>query len=192
MNNFKLQPADILVNVNRRHDPYSAIKRWAVGPYEHVFIYMGQLMIGNTATKTGWLIPMFFESNGRGVCLRLLSERYDEEVVVMRLKSEHDRKRIPWVLQEAIKLASDESARYDYWCIVSFIIPRLLAEKLHLPLSLKYDRDPFMVCSEAVMEVFLRGGVEILLPGIVPLPEDFITSPLLDRLYQGNLDETLV
>ena len=37
MNTFKLQPVDILVNVNDRNDPFSTIKRWAVGPYEHVF-----------------------------------------------------------------------------------------------------------------------------------------------------------
>ena len=43
MNTFKLEPGDILVNVNDRNAPFSIVKRWAVGPYEHVFMYMGNL-----------------------------------------------------------------------------------------------------------------------------------------------------
>ena len=46
MNNFKLEPVDILVNVNERDDPFSVVKRWALGnPYEHVFMYMGNVGI---------------------------------------------------------------------------------------------------------------------------------------------------
>ena len=29
MNNFKLEPADILVQVNNRSDPFSRVNRWA-------------------------------------------------------------------------------------------------------------------------------------------------------------------
>jgi len=192
MSEFKLCPGDILVNVNRRQDPFSVVKRWAMNsPYDHIFMYLGKVQIFATLCQREIRIPLLFESFGRGCSLRSLSERYGQEVVILRLKSEHDRERIPYVLWEAIRLASDERARYDYWCIASFIIPRILAQKLHLPLPLKYDRDPFMVCSEAVMEVFLRGRVEILPPDIVPLPEDFLTAPLLDRVYEGTVDELL-
>ena len=45
MNTFELQPGDILVNVNDRKDPFSIVERWAVGPYEHVFMYMGNLAL---------------------------------------------------------------------------------------------------------------------------------------------------
>ena len=190
MNNFKLEPGDIIINVNRRNDPFSRVKRWLAGPYEHVFVYLGAIDFA-PLDKPPLRVPMLFESYGRGACLRSLSERYGQEVVVLRLISEHSK--IPRVLEEAIKLASDESARYDYWCIASFIIPRILAQKLHLPLPLKYNRDPLMVCSEAVFEVFYRAKlVDILPERVVPLPGDFTDSPLLDRVYQGSLDEALV
>ncbi|GAI83888.1 unnamed protein product [marine sediment metagenome] len=31
MNNFKLNPGDILVQVNDRNDPFSKVKRWVAG-----------------------------------------------------------------------------------------------------------------------------------------------------------------
>ena len=189
MNDFKLQPADILVTVNRKKDLWSRIRRWAVGPYSHVYLFLGKVAL-LTDWRQGRLIraPLIFESNGRGCCLRLLSERYGETVVVMRLKSYEDRKRIPAILTEAIKLASDESARYDYWCITRFIIPRIICEKLRLPLPLSWHRNPKQVCSEAVFEVFYRGGLEGILPtGVVPLPWDFVDSPLLGEVWQGQL-----
>jgi hypothetical protein len=115
MNTFKLEPVDILVNVNDRQGPLSTIERWAVGPYSHVFMYMGQIeiLVGNVILRH----PMLFESNGRGVVIQSLSNRYGQKVVVMRLKSEFDRRRIPLVLEEAIKLASDPQAYYDYYCM---------------------------------------------------------------------------
>ncbi|MBA7507353.1 hypothetical protein ES706_06072 [subsurface metagenome] len=194
MNNFKLEPADILVNVNERNDPYSVVKRWAAGPYDHVFIYMGRLGLSREGYSSSYLlnVPMLFESAGRGVVLQSLSNRYGEEVVVMRLKSEHDRKRVPYVLDEAIKLASDPQAHYDYLCIVKYILPRLICEKLGLPMPLEYHRDPWHVCSEGVFEVFYRAGlVDILYCDCVPpLPGDFVTdSWLLREVWRGELSE---
>ena len=192
---FRLQSADILVNVNDRDDPWSRVKRWGVGPYDHVFLYLGQMGLFTDQRQTRILrVPMIFESNGRGVCLRLLSERYGEKVVVMRLKSEHDRSRIPYVLRAAIELASDDQAYYDYACIPLHIIPRILHEKFGMPIPLKYHRDERQVCSEAVNEVFIRGRlVDILPAGIVPLPGDFVTdSPLLKEAQRGILSEDWV
>lgn len=187
---FDLQPGDILVNINDRGDPFSRIKRWGVGPYSHVFLYLGRLgLFVDRGQRRILRVPMLFESFGRGVCLRLLSERYGERVVVMRLKSEHDRRRIPWVLRAAIELASDPNSYYDYACIPLHIIPRILHEKLGMPIPLKYHRNPEQVCSEAINEVFIRGRLADILPsGIVPLPGDFVTgSPLLEEANQGEL-----
>jgi len=191
--NFKLEPCDILVQVNDRNDPFSKVKRWVAGPYEHVFLYMGKLgLLVNWRQRRILRVPMLFESSGRGVCLRSLSERYGQEAVVMRLKSESDRKRVPRVLEEAIKLASDERSYYDYLCIVRFAIPRLICEKLGLPMPLKYHRDPWHICSEAINEVFIRGGLELLYLEDVPLPSDFVTIHLLEKVWAGSLSEEIV
>ncbi|MBU0846723.1 hypothetical protein KKH23_05990, partial [Patescibacteria group bacterium] len=109
MNNFRLEPADILVCVNDRNDPFSRVNRWAAGPFEHVFMYMGKLgLIVNRRQRRILRFPMLFESYGRGAALRSLSERYGQQVVVLRLFTEQSK--IPRVLEEAIKLASDNQA----------------------------------------------------------------------------------
>ncbi|MBA7681736.1 hypothetical protein ES703_90076 [subsurface metagenome] len=190
---FKLRPGDILVNVNDRNDPFSVIKRWAVGPYEHVFMYMGKVGILVSRRQPKILrFPFLFESNGRGVVLQSLSNRYGQKVVILRLISEHDRRRIPRVLEEAIKLASEPQAYYDYLCVVRYILPRLICEKLGLPMPLKYHRDPWHVCSEAQFEVFYRAKVVDILPPycVPPLPGDFVTdSLLLEKVWAGSLSE---
>ena len=187
---FKLNPGDILVNVNDRHDPFSVVKRWCVGPYEHVFLYLGELGLLRSQRQIIRVL-MLFESNGRGVTLRSLSSRYGEKVVVMRLKAEHDRRRIPQVLIEAIELASSFQSYYDYLGIVRWVLPRIICEKLGLPLPLAYQRNPMMICSEAVMEVYLRARlVDILPDNVIPLPGDFVTdSPLLEKVWAGCLSE---
>lgn len=201
MNSFEIQPGDILVNVNQRKDLISTIKRWAAGPYEHVFMYMGKVRIIVTRQEQLIRIPMLFESDGDGVILESLSSRYGQEVVVLRLKSEFDRKRIPRVLKEAIKLADDPQARYDYLCIVKYVLPRLICEKLGLPtwvlqhLPLAWQRDARQICSEAVFEVFHRAGlVDILFPYCTPpMPGDFVTDSLgLEEVWAGRLSEELV
>jgi len=185
---FKLESADILVNINDRRDPISSVKRWASGPYEHVFIYLGDvaLLVGLEIIR----IPMLFESDGDGVVIESLSSRYGQKVVVMRLKSEFDRRRVPAVTREAIRLAEDPQAKYDYACIRKYVIPRLVIRKFGLPLAVKYHRDPLMICSEAGFEIFYRGGlVDILGPGCTPpMPGDFVTdSPLLEEVNCGVL-----
>lgn len=193
MNSFKLEPADILVNVNDRKDLFSVIKRWAVGPYEHVFMYLGQVGILVSQRQPRILrFPLLFESNGRGVVMQSLSNRYGQKVVVMRLIAEHDKRRIPRVLEEAIKLASDERSYYDYFGIVKFVLPRLICEKLWLPMPLAWHRDPWHICSEAVFEVFYRAKLDILRRDVVPLPGDFVTDSLLKEAWRGSLSEDLI
>ncbi|MBA7620074.1 hypothetical protein ES703_27417 [subsurface metagenome] len=121
------------------------------------------------------------------------------EVVVLRLKSEFDRRRIPRVLEEAVKLADDLQAKYDYLCIVKHVLPRLICEKLGLPtwvlhhLPLAWQRDRRQICSEAVNEVFLRGGIPLLYLEDVPMPGDFADeSLLLEEVWAGTLSEELV
>lgn len=193
MNDFKLQACDILVNVNDGKDPISVIKRWAVGPYSHVSLYLGQMGFFFDRRQGRILrFPMIFESNGKGCCLRLLSERYGEKVVVMRLKAEYQPK-IPRLLTEAVKLASDPQAYYDYLCIVKSVLLRVACEKLHLPLPLSWQRDARQICSEAVLEVCLRARVPVLPKNVVPLPGDFVTdSHLLEEVWVGKLCEEVV
>lgn len=173
MNNFKLEPGDILVNVSRVF----------IGEYSHCFLYVGKWYITPQSP-----IPLLFESNGRGVCLRSLSERYGEEVVVMRLPPQF-RDKIPTILDEVIKLASDLQSFYDYSCIIWHIIPRVIFEKLGLKPPLKYQRDEKQVCSEALAEVHWRAEVPILPKNVVPLPGDFTESDILNKVQQGKLSE---
>jgi len=197
MNTFKLEPGDVIVNVNDRNDPFSVIKRWAISsPYEHVFMYLGKARIIVDPKQNMTLrFPLLFESNGRGVVLQSLSNRYGQKVVVMRLKSEFDRKRIPKVLREAVKLASDERSYYDYFGIVKFVLPRLIFGKLGLPMPLSWHRDERQICSEAVFEVFDRAKLPDILRfrTRVPLPGDFVTdSTLLEQKWVGILSEDLI
>jgi hypothetical protein len=195
MAHFRLQPGDILVNVNDRSDPYSVVKRWAVGPYEHVFMYLGRVgILVNHRRHRILRFPMLFESNGRGVVIQSLSNRCGQKVVVVRLKSEFDRKRIPRVLEEAVKLASDPQSYYDYLCVIRFVLPRIIFEKLGLPMPLSWHRDARQICSEAVYETFYRARLVNVLPrNVVPLPGDFVTdSPLLEQVWRGRLSEELV
>jgi hypothetical protein len=195
MGEFKLKPGDILVNVNDKKDPWSVIRRWAVGPYSHVSLYLGQMgFFFDRRQGRIQRFPMIFESNGRGCCLRLLSERYGEEVVVMRLKYIISRRRIPYIISESLNLASDPQSHYDYYCIIRFVLLRIICEKLHLPIPLAWHRDERQICSEAVYEVFYRGVLEgILPPDKVPLPGDFVTdSPLLEMEDCVILSQELV
>lgn len=199
MYTFKLESGDILVNVNRRKDPISTIKRWAAGPYDHVFMYMGKVgLFINRRQPRIVRVPMLFESDGDGVIVESLSSRYGQEVVVLRLKSKFDRRRIPFVLEEAVKLADDLQAHYDYLCIVKHVLPRLICEKLGLPtwilhhLPLAWQRDHRQICSEAVNEIFIRARLLLLYLEDVPLPGDFVTKSVLEQVWAGKLSEELV
>jgi len=193
MNNFNLQPGDILVTVSWKKDLWSRIRRWAVGPYSHCYLYLGQVRIIVDPKQNQTLrFPLLFESNGRGAVIQALSNRYGQEIVVMRLKSEYGAK-IPRVLKEAVVLASDHKSYYDYYAIVRWVLPRIICEKLHLPIPLSWQRDERQICSEAVAECFWRGKLEVLPKDIVPLPGDFVTdSPLLWKAWTDRLSDEVV
>ncbi len=182
---MKLRPGDILVNINTKTDPFSSAKRWLIGPYSHVFMYMGKLSFMEGANP----VPFLFESNGRGVVLQSISNRYGQEVVVVRLVPDYERY-IPDILMEAIALASDMKAYYDYFCIIKYVLPRAILEKLHLPIPLSWQRDSRQICSEAVLEAFLGADVPVLPDNVVPMPGDFVTdSSLLEEIEVGVLSE---
>jgi len=187
MNNFKLESMDFLVNVNRGKDPISVIKRWGVGEFSHIFAYLGKLSLGIHGVLRYY--PFLYESSGRGVVIESLSNRYGQEVVVMRLRYPE---RIPLIVEEAIKLASDPKSYYDYYCIPLNIVPRVLHDKFGMPLPQKYDRDEKMVCSEACAEICWRAKVPVLPENVVPLPGDFVVSVILNEVNRGILSEDWV
>ncbi len=191
---FKIKPGDVLVSINDRHDPVSSIERWIIGnPYEHVFVYLGRISL--TAGQVKVENPMLFESAGRGVVIQTLSNRYGQKVAVMRLKSRRKRCLIPNVIEAAIKLASEPQAYYDYMCIVRYVLPKLICEKLHLPIPLAWHRDKRQICSEAVFEIFYRAGiVNILEPDCQPpMPGDFVLdTPILEKMDEVILSEECV
>jgi len=207
---FNLEPADIILSLNTRGDLFSRVKRWAIGLFDHIFMYMGELGVIKEGYSGELLnVPMLFESDGRGVVLGSLSSRYGEQVVVMRITELRLKPRsrgidkafhmehISKLLQEAIKLASDRQAYYDYFCVVHSIIPRIIYEKLGIPLELipgwlRYQRDPYQICSEAILEISTRAGIPFLRDDIVPLPGDFFDSPVLKPVWEGELNESIV
>lgn len=172
---MKLQAGDILVEVNSSNNPYQIAKRWLIGPYSHVFTYLGELTIKS------YRVPMIVESVGRGVCLRSLSQRYGKEVVVMRPLWLNEKEEIKKIIRESIKLASKESAFYDYLAVVKWVIPQAILSKLHLDrlIPLRWQRDSLMICSEAIYDIYSNAGIIncwSFPENKIPMPGDFVES----------------
>ena len=180
---MKLKPCDVLLYVNEGTDIFSAISRLGAGRYSHVAMYTGKAFDG---------VPFLFESSGRGATLINLQSHMGRLVKVMRpdhLASWQKKE----IIAKTIELASDPQAYYDYFTIVKSCIPRILKEKFpFLPIPVMYHRDPMMICSEAVAEVFWRAGIEVLPKDVVPLPTDFETSPILEVVGEGRLMEDVL
>jgi len=134
--------------------------------------------------------PMLFESDGRGVVLQSLSIRYGQEVMVLR--SNMAPSNTEKILREAIKLASEKQAYYDYLVVAWHIIPRIIFEKLGLDPPLKYQRNEQHICSEAILEVHLRAGIPVLPDDVVPLPGDFYWTTFYAYCWQGKLTDEIV
>jgi len=167
---MNLEPGDILVDISEKKDLWHIIERWALGsPYTHVRMFYGAL------PKAGTPKPVFYESKGRGVIFTSAAESYGQKMVVMRLRESYQAL-VPDILGKAWEIATDERSFYDYLSVPGFILPRLIFEKLHLPLPLKYHRNPYMICSEAVAEPFWRVNLELVPRDVEPLPGDFATA----------------
>ena len=172
-----LETGDVLLYINDGGDFLSTISRWATGRYSHVAMYLG---------KAWGDVPFLYESNGRGVSIQSLQPDKGRPVKVLRLLN------CPTagLVRQAVMLASDDKAYYDYHAIAWHCVPRVLKRKFpFLPIPPKYVRDKKMICSEAVAEVFWREGIDVLPRDIVPLPGDFETSPVLQAVYEGKLLE---
>ena len=181
---FKLAICDTLLHVNESSGWTSAISRWGIGKFGHVSIFVGAAF-GE--------VPFVFESTGRGAAFHSLRSMTGELVCVMRPLISSSKKQ--WVISNAIELANDPQAYYDYFTIVKSCIPRVLKAKLPYPFNLlipvKYHRDVMVICSEAVAEVYWRAEIPVLPRDVVPLPGDFETSSVLERVAEGRLFEDI-
>jgi len=205
---MKLQACDIILFRNDKNDPVSRFSRWAIGPYSHVAMYLGKFyelfckLFGADpalcrADQT-FTIPLVYESRGRGVMIASLLPQAGVPVAVMRPVLPPIKVGQEWespesqLIKVAFEIAADEKSLYDYSCIVYSCVPRVLKEKFPwLPLPVKYHRDIFMICSEAVAEVFWRNEVEVVPKDVVPLPGDFALSPFLQYVGEGKLMEDI-
>lgn len=202
---LKLHRCDVLINVNRKTDCFNRVKRWFLeSPYDHIFMYMGKFSLG---ISYGFNFHPVFESYGRGTAIRSISEHFGEEVVLMRPV---DQTKLSLVVENALELASDPQAYYDYLCVVKWVIPQAILRKLHLEnlIPLSWQRDRRQICSEAIFEVFFDAGYTDILPdsaGLkllatefiadrwkyikIPMPGDFINSPALKYAQEGILSQ---
>jgi len=164
---FKLMPGDIVVDINDKTDLYSKLVRWALGgPYTHVWMFYGALVPS--------MPPLFYECMPtRGATFTNVFDYLEQKVVVMRLRPEYQ-SYMPAVLNQAFRIATDSKAKYDFACVPDYILSRLICTKLGIPLPVKYQRDPFMICSEGVAEAFWRANLQVLPQDVVPLPGDFV------------------
>lgn len=176
---LRLTPTDILVDVNESRALKHIIERWALGnPYTHVRMYFGDGSDSRSFLSLKMPFPMFYESVGRGVIFTDVHHSFGQKVVVMGINPDiidlglNDTR--DQVLSHAYDIATDPQSAYDYMSIPTFLIPRLICEKLGIPLPLKYQRNPIMVCSEAVAEPFWRAGLNVVSLDVEPLPGDFV------------------
>lgn len=169
MNNMQLHPGDILLfDAGRNWGFLAPVVRWLM-EHDHVAMFYGY-------TDKG--MPLIVESIGRGVMIRTLLAYSGEKITILRPKVDYDT--VLEIMIAAREIVDDPKSYYDYLCVVRFAIPRIIAQILGLPLPLKYHRTPQMICSEFVAEVFWRVGIEVLPMDIVPMPDDFLESSVLE------------
>jgi len=197
--NGQILPLDFLVYINTRTDWFSRLKRWAVGPYEHVAIYLGE----------AWGMPLKYESEGRGVSIKSLLTDTNLPVVVVRTQLTQEQ--ADKVFVTIMDICSNPESYYDYAAVVKYCLPRILKEKFHIELPVYYKRDAYMICSEAAAEPFWRNIIPILKMDDVkavmarseikklekqwqsafeldiPMPSDFVNSDKLQHITSGKL-----
>ena len=192
---MKLQTLDVLVNINPGKSAWDKVSRWAVGPYNHVSLYLGLWLKADLETYTqapfedipegkDIMEPMITESIGRGRLLRSLEERYGEKVKVMRFKPGYlVPSHILFIMGKAIRLSGKYDGWYGYDDIVRDIPARILSEKLGWRFPCRWVPDTRPICSEHVAEILTTPWMKILakLPtGWIPVPGDFVHySPYL-------------
>jgi len=175
---IEVKSGDVLVCVNNRNDLFSKIKRWAMGPYEHVESYIGNGLYG---------IPLLVESDNRGVVLQNIAHQDGRRVMVMRPIRNVRRKDL---VSQAVIIASDSKSDYDWTGGLKLAAFRVLREKFGIkrPLLRVYERDKKMICSEAIAELFWRSDIPVLPDNVVPIPADFaVDSDWLNYVGEGNM-----
>lgn len=174
-----LDSLDILVTVNTKQDLFSKFKRWLMGPYDHVGVYLGPM----GTSEAPELFPAVFESVGRGILIRDMRSWQGTTVVQMQLSAsdlaEHERD----ILIGAVDMASKYGAHYDYPAIIRWAIPRIIMQKLKIPIPQTWKRDGRHICSEAAYSLFYDNGISFFTDTQIPMPEDFVKSP---ELFQND------
>ena len=179
-NFIELEPCDVLVCINDRKDMFSKIKRWAMGRYEHVEMYLGIEFTD---------IPLLVESDNRGVVIQNVAHQGGRHVRVMR-PDYLTKKQTKTIIRKAVEIASNSKSSYDWIGLIRFAGLRVLRNKFGIkrPITYKYKRDPKMICSEAIAEMFWRSDINILPTYLTPIPEDFSReSHVLCTVNEGNL-----
>ncbi len=171
---FRLEPGDhILFRLGS--GPLAALETALLGsPWGHIAIKgRGTLII---------------ESIGRGVLRRDIRACSGSHVRVLRPRSTLLGAGLR-ICEAAERIADNPQSWYDYLAIVQYVLPRLIAAKLHLPMPLKWHRNPVYVCSEFVEQADVDAGYppECVLEGVIPLPGDFNNSPMLRWAWEGVL-----
>ena len=183
-----LSNMDILVTVNDREDLFSRFKRWLMGPYDHVGQYLG--MMGTATTPA--VFPAVFESVGRGILIRDLRSWKGRRVVQIRITEVYTGEFYRAILSRAIQMASGYASHYDFQAIIRWAIPRIILQKLRIPIPQTWKRDERHICSEAVYSLLVDSGLDVMIDTQIPLPGDFVDCPGLnevDRGYIGFEDE---
>jgi len=179
-----LSSLDILVAMNDRNDLFSRFKRWLMGPYDHVGLYLGMM---GTVTNPA-VFPAVFESVGRGILIRDLRSWNGRKVVQVRILEVYTGEFYQAIFARAIQMASDYGSHYDFPAIIRWAIPRIILQKLRIPIPQTWKRDERHICSEAVYSVLEDSGIDVLIDTQVPLPGDFVDCSELyevDRGYVG-------
>ena len=119
MNNpIVLKACDVLLCLNDRKGLGSRLKRWAMGRYEHVEMYLGDKF---------YKIPLLFKSDNRGVVIQNVAHQRGRHVRVMRPMLMGREK--PKLIRTAVRIASDSRSYYDWWGLIRFAALRVLREK---------------------------------------------------------------
>lgn len=202
---MKLRALDVLVTINPGRTRWDKLCRWAVGPYSHVFLYLGKWKaeglqsvnysgyywfneLESYATYTNGTLPIALEipyiteSIGRGRLLHSIEDRYGERCKVMRVKLEYYHPAvIQSVLARAVELSGQYSGWYGYDDIFRYVIPRILDNKFGWRLPMGWAPDSHPICSEHVEEIFRSTFTQVLkIPaGWIPMPGDFVTRSFI-------------
>jgi len=177
---FKLEPCDVLAFEVEGDGILAKLEREFIGGVSHVSLYLGKAF-------NDYLV---FESNIRGASIVNLKSERGRLVKVLRPRIEPIQKQV--VIANAVGLASEERAFYDYPVIILSCVPRVLKMKFpRLPIPVKYCRDVIVMCAEGVAECFWRAWIWVLPTSRVPLPPDFLESPILEEVYEGRILEDI-